>query len=200
MQAAAVEGLHLTLTPERRASAADSARAAEVAALLRNAIEKYRDPRAAEADGYKLFAPGVKQQRVYHYSKLSNAIAAAFAFDPARPTSLLYTRESDGTLRLIGAMYTAPHGTSLEELDRRVPLALARWHEHTNLCVPKWRERTRWRETRDGQPLFGPHSPIATRDACEAVGGVFRPRVFGWMVHVNVFEADPWAGHHHGGA
>jgi hypothetical protein len=33
---------------------------------------------------------------------------AAVGFDPARPTSLLYHREPDGKLRLIGAMYTAP--------------------------------------------------------------------------------------------
>ena len=43
---------------------------------------------------------------------------------------------------------------------------------------------------RDGKPVFGPRSPIATREACDAVGGRFRPRVFGWMVHANVLEGD----------
>ena len=58
--------------------------------------------------------------------------------------------------------------------------------------------RRRWRETKDGQPLFGPKSPIATAEACEAVGGRFRPRLFGWMVHVMAFAGvDPWNAHHH---
>ena len=43
---------------------------------------------------------------------------------------------------------------------------------------------------RDGKPVFGPLSPIATREACEAVGGRFRPKVFGWIVHANVLDGD----------
>jgi hypothetical protein len=38
--------------------------------------------------------------------------------------------------------------------------------------------------------VFGPQSPIATRDACDAVGGRFFPSPLGWMVHVNVFAED----------
>ena len=58
--------------------------------------------------------------------------------------------------------------------------------------------RRRWQETKDGQPVFGPKSPIATADACEAVGGRFRPRLFGWMAHVMAFsDGDPWNAHHH---
>lgn len=42
-------------------------------------------------------------------------------------------------------------------------------------------------------------SPIATEAACNAVGGQFRPRLFGWMVHVMAFSGgdDPWNAHHH---
>ena len=58
--------------------------------------------------------------------------------------------------------------------------------------------RRRWAETTNGQPVFGPKSPIATAEACEAVGGRFRPRLFGWMVHVMAFsDGDPWNAHHH---
>jgi hypothetical protein len=67
-----------------------------------------------------------------------------------------------------------------------------------NWCLPPAGARERWRETKDGQPVFGPKSPIATREACDAVGGRFAPRLFGWMVHVMAFASgDPWnTGHH----
>ena len=55
-------------------------------------------------------------------------------------------------------------------------------------------------ERRAGKPLFGPDSPIVTKGACDAVGGRFFPRLFGWMVHVNAFESDDprviWGDHH----
>jgi hypothetical protein len=90
---------------------------------------------------------------------------------------------------LTGAMYTAPKTASLEELNARVPLGIARWHLHTNVCTPKRGESARWSETRDGRPVFGPQGGIATKEACDAVGGVFRETEFNWMVHVD-FAAD----------
>ena len=87
----------------------------------------------------------------------------------------------------------------ISKIENTVPLSIVRWHEHINWCLPPLADaRRRWRETKNGQPVFGPKSPIATADACEAVGGRFRPRLFGWMVHVMAFSGDdPWnAGHH----
>jgi hypothetical protein len=193
MSQALEEGPHMTLTPLRPAAHADSARATAVADTLRRAITRYADVRAAEADGFRPFAPNVKRQKVLHYTRYAWAARAAFAFDPSKPTSLLYRREPDGSLKLIGAMYTAPQRASLAELDRRVPLSIARWHLHTNVCIPPVGRRDRWNETRDGRPVFGPLSPIASRDACAAVGGRFLPRLFGWMVHANVLEGDDLA-------
>jgi hypothetical protein len=198
-------GPHLILTTPRIPTAAGSSRAAAIVDTLKRAIAKYTDVHAAEADGFRLFAPRVKNQPVFHYTRWLSAARAAYRFDPARPTSLLYRREANGSLHLIGAMYTAPQRSTLVELDRRVPLSIARWHLHTNLCIPPLGQRERWKETRDGAPLFGPASPIATEAACDAVGGRFLPKLFGWMVHVNVFENDPasiWAmphEHHHAG-
>jgi hypothetical protein len=183
-------GAHLLLTPARIATPVDSARAAAVVDTLRRAIARYHDVRVAEADGFRMFAPRVKRQRVYHYTSRRAALLSLVRFDPARPTSLLYERGADGGLVLIGAMYTAPRSASLEELDRRVPLGIARWHKHVNLCVPRWGKTERWREVRDGRPVFGPASPIATRDACEREGGRFIAERFGWMVHANVLAAD----------
>jgi hypothetical protein len=191
---------HMRLTPARTATAEDRRRAAEVAAMLRGAIDRYRDVRAAERDGYAMFLPGVRNQPIYHYTSNRRAMKAAFHFDPAAPTSLLYRRDSTtGAMVLIGAMYTAPKRASLEELDRRVPLGVARWHQHVAICVPPRGERERWGEKeRDGRMRFGPAGSIATREACHAAGGRFIPQLFGWMVHANVYERDVWGeGHSH---
>ena len=62
-------------------------------------------------------------------------------------------------------------------------------------------ERQRWLERRNGEPVFGPESPIATKAECDAVGGNFHPSLFGWMVHANVMEpgaAGVWGDDHAG--
>jgi hypothetical protein len=181
---------HMKLTPSRPATHADSTRALLVASQLKQAIDKYRDTAAAVADGYKMFLPGVKNQRVFHFTNNARAFRAAFSFDPAKPTSILYKRESDGKLHLVGAMYTAPAASTLDRLNSRVPLGIAHWHEHVNWCLPKRGDAARYAEQKDGHQIFGPESPIDTKAACDAVGGQFYSRLFGWMVHVNVFEAS----------
>jgi hypothetical protein len=183
--------LHMELTPTRPPTRADSVRAESVLAELRRAIAKYRDTAVAVADGYQMFMPNLKNQRVYHFTNYRRAFAEAFRFDARKPTSLLYRRGADGRLELLGAMYTAPKRVSVERLDQRVPLSITRWHKHVNWCVPGRGQRERWLEKRDGHPVFGPQSPIATREACDEVGGRFLPSIFGWMVHVNAFASDP---------
>lgn len=183
-------GAHMRMTAPRAPNAADSARAARIVGELRSALAKYRDVEVAKKDGFVQFAPRMKDPKVYHFTRNMSAVRNQFGFDAARPTSLLYRRGANGTLELTGAMYTAPKNASLDDLDRRVPLSVARWHLHTNFCVPKRREGERWKETKDGQMVFGPASPIATREACDAVNGRFLPTVFGWMVHARVFEGD----------
>jgi hypothetical protein len=194
--------LHMEMTPAIRATAADSVRAARVAATLRTAIEKYRDTTAAVADGYHMFLPQLKQQKVYHFTNNWRAVQESFRFEPSRPTSLLYKKDSTGKLILVGAMYTAPKRFGLEKLDARVPISIARWHKHVNWCLPKRGETARWAERRDGAPVFGPESPIATKDACDQVNGRFIPSAFGWMLHANVFAGDDpatiWGDEHAG--
>jgi len=193
--------LHLHMTAARPATAADSARAAALVAQIREALGKYRDVRVAEAEGFRQFLPGVKQP-VYHFTNWRNALAEAFRFDPANPTSLLYRQSADGRFELVGVMYVDRAQTPEEELNGRIPLGIAHWHQHVNWCVPPRGQRERWRETRDGRPVFGPKSPIADAAACAAVGGRFLPRIFGWMVHVQAFASDDpaviWStGHDH---
>lgn len=195
-----VEDLHLRLSAPRPATAADSARAAEVLATMRRELVRYRDVRVATAEGFRQFLPGAAAP-VQHFTKFRWAMQSRTRLDPARPTSLLYERGPDGQLVLVGAMFTAPPQTGEDELNARLPLGVVRWHQHVNWCIPPIAQaRERWRETKNGQPVFGPKSPIATADACAAVGGRFYPRLFGWMVHVMAFkDGDPWQTHEHGG-
>ena len=190
---------HMEMTPLRPVSAADSARAVAIAAELRLAIAKYRDVRRAEADGFKMFAPQLKNQRVYHFTKNLWAIENQFRFNPSKPTSLLYRRDRQGSFVLIGAMYTAPKHHSAAQLDDRIPTSVAQWHKHVNWCIPRLGARSRWTETRNGRPVFGPLG-VSTREECDSAGGRFLPEVFGWMVHANVFESDDpriiWGDHH----
>lgn len=184
---------HMKLTPSRTGTHDDTVRATKLAAELRQAIDKYQDTAAAVADGYHMFAPKIKHQRVYHFTNYGRAFMAAFRFDPAKPTSILYKRGDDGRLRLVGAMYTMPKRASLDRLDDRVPLSIAHWHEHVNWCLPPKGQEARFAERRDGQPVFGPESPIATKAECDAVGGRFFANLGGWMVHANVYEGDDLA-------
>jgi hypothetical protein len=200
MAGTVAEDLHLRLTPRRPPAPGDSARAAQVLAVMLSELAKYRDIRVAQADGFRQYIPAGGAP-VQHFTKLRWAFRSRNGINPARPTSLLYERAADGTLTLVGAMFTAPPQTSADELDARLPLSVTRWHQHINWCLPGGPladARRRWSETKDGQPVFGPKSPIATEAACNAVGGRFRPRLFGWMVHVMAFSGDdPWNAHQH---
>jgi hypothetical protein len=180
---------HMAYSARRPLTADDSVRAAHVINELRQAVVRYQDVSIAEADGYKMFAPQVKNQPQYHFTKNWNAVQNSFGFDPARPTSLLYKRNKQGELVLTGAMYTASKRTSEEELDKRVPLSVARWHRHVNWCVPKRSEKERWYELKAGRPVFGPLG-VATESECKAAGGRFIAQAFGWMVHANVFAGN----------
>jgi hypothetical protein len=182
--------LHMQMSPTRVATHEDSVRALALVGQLRQAIAKYKDVSIAERDGYKMFAPNIKNQRVFHFTSRRNAFKEAFRFNPDEPTSLLYKRAADGRMVLIGAMYTMPKRASLEKLNERVPLGIAQWHKHVNWCVPRRGETERWMEQRNGLRVFGPESPIATKEACDAVGGRFFESPLGWMIHANVYAGD----------
>ena len=193
---------HMKMTPTRPATASDSARAAAVVTELRAAIAKYKDVKVAQEDGYEMFAPKLPQ-KIYHFTNTWRSMKEAFRFDPSQPSSLLYRRTPAGGFELVGAMYHAPKRLDPEQLDARVPLSIARWHAHTNFCVPKRGDNARWLEVKEGKPVFGPTGGITTREQCDAVRGKFHEQVFGWMVHAMVFAGDDpgtiW-GDDHGGS
>lgn len=181
---------HMFMTALRPANAPDQARAAQILVALRPAILKYQDYKVALADGYKIFAPNVPQQ-IYHFTLRRNALRAQFTFDPARPTSLLYKKVGNG-YQLEGAMYTAPRRFTLDQLNQRVPLSVARWHKHVNFCLaPRGIAPAQVDHTK-----FGFNGSISTEEGCSAAGGRWIPEVFNWMVHVYPYQSDPgkiWA-------
>lgn len=182
---------HMTLTAPRPGTRRDSVRAAAIADTLKRAIARFTDVRVAEAEGFQIFAPQVKQE-TYHFTNYRRALAGFFrGFDPAEPSSLLYRKTPAGGFVLVGAMYTAPKNATPDELDARVPLSIARWHAHTNVCLPPVRGgREAWTAARDGRLLFGLGGSITTAAACETEGGRFHAQLFGWMVHANVYAGD----------
>jgi hypothetical protein len=185
--------VHMTMTAMREQTPEDVQRAREIVAQLRAGIEKYRDYHLALNDGFKIFLPNIPQPE-YHFTSYRNGFLEAFTFDPARPTSLLYRKTSTG-YELVGAMYTMPKRATEDQLNARVPLSVAMWHLHTNLCMPPRAEVRNADWTK-----FGLKGSIATQDACDAAGGRFRPSVFGWMVHVYPYgdSLDKiFAIHHH---
>ena len=174
---------HLYMTAPRASNSADFERANEIAAKLREGIAKYKDYHVALEEGFTIFMPNVPQKE-YHFSSYANAIAGRAAFDPALPTSLLYKKTPTG-YELVGAMYTMSRKASEDQLNERVPLSVATWHLHTNLCMPP-REQLKsadWSK-------FGLHGSIQTQEECDRAGGKFSPVIFGWMVHVYPYESS----------
>jgi hypothetical protein len=170
---------HMRMTALRPANEKDRERADRILAAVRQFVEPYKDYRVALADGYRIFLPQMPQAE-YHFNNYWNGFVESFTFDPTRPTSLLYKKTRDGGWELTGVMYTAPRSDTLEQLDERVPLSVARWHQHINLCMPR-------RDTRPNWKVFGLNGSITTEKACDEAGGRFFPQIFGWMVHVYPF-------------
>jgi G3E family GTPase len=174
---------HMKMSTLREPRSGDRERAQKVVDQLKPALEKYRDYNNALADGYSIFLPNVPQ-KMYHFTNWMYAMGAAFEFDPTKPTSLLYEKHGND-YKLIGAMYTAPMRFSEAQLNERIPLSVAQWHQHVNMCKPPEGHQI---EMLGKHARFGLQGSISTREECEAAGGTFMPHVFGWMVHVYPWE------------
>ena len=177
---------HMHMSTLRDPQPGDAKKAQKVVEQARVSLEKYRDYKVALAEGFQIFLPNVPQ-KMYHFTNYQFAFNAAFEFDPTRPTSLLYEKHG-GDYRLIGAMYTAPVRFTEEQINERIPLSVAQWHQHVNMCRPP---QGREIEMLGKNAKFGLQGSISTRQECEAAGGTFMPHVFGWMVHVYPWEKTP---------
>jgi len=212
-------GAHMKMTELRIQTPQDVERARDILATLRRVLPKYRNYRVALAEGYRIFLPAIPQP-VYHFTDLRAASAEySGRFDPAHPGSLLYSKIPNGDYVLVGAMYSAPPDDTPEQLDAFIPLGVARWHEHVNICLPAgiaFEDFIRGDVGADRDDLpgmipiaanpealeldrrlgfladgrFGFHGKISNEPACREAGGHFIPLAFGWMVHVYPFAGD----------
>src|SRR5579859_2799607 len=181
---------HMDMTALRQSKPGDADRAKQIAEEARKAAEKYIDYHAALADGFEIFLPNLPQ-KIYHFTNKRYAMEAVVHFNAEHPTSLLYEKHGDD-YKLIGVMYTAPKRLTEDQLDARVPLSVAQWHEHVNFCkAPAGMTLMQKKEAYLGHNAqFGLKGSINTQEACDAAGGQFIPVVFNWMVHVYPFEKD----------
>lgn len=181
-------GPHMKLTTPRPITEADKNRADSILKTLRASLEKYKDSNVALKDGYQPFLPNLPLPE-YHFTNYRTGFLQAFTFNPERPTSLLYRKTGKG-YELVGAMYTAPKRFTEDQLHARIPLSVATWHAHVNICMPARNvNRPDWNR-------FGLRGTIASAEDCDQAGGRFYPQLFGWMVHVYPFAEDPartWA-------
>jgi hypothetical protein len=192
---AARERLHMKMTVLREPSGGDKERADEMVATARKGLSKYVDYRLAEKDGYHI-ARTPMCRRIYHFTNYSvqRATNLGAQLNPEQPTSLIYEKQGNG-YKLIAAMYTAPATASEEDLDRRVPLSVAQWHIHANVCMPR---RDQMQRLWESYPDFGEIGRIHSKEECELAAGRFLPFLNGWMIHLYLFEKDPaeiWSAH-----
>jgi len=178
-------GPHMKMTTLRSPQPGDQERADKVVAAARKVAEKYKDYHTALNDGFKIFLPKVPQKQ-YHFTNYRYSRQAKLGFEPEHPTSLLYKKNGED-YTLIGLMYTAPKRFTEDDLNQRIPLSIAQWHEHVNFCSPP---AGRKREMLGPNPKFGLRGSITTQAECDAAGGTFHPVIFNWMVHVYPLESD----------
>ncbi len=125
---------HMCVTPMRSKQPGDEERAKAVVDAVRSSIEKYKDYKKALTDWFVIANPDVDQPQAY-FNNDANVRLADMHFDPTKPSSLLYRRTPKQRYKLEGVMFTESSGATEDELNQRVPLSVARWHEHTNFCA-----------------------------------------------------------------
>ena len=177
-------GPHMKWTTLRPLGPGDPERANHIVQTLRQALDKYKDYHVALDEGFIPMHPE-RKPRHYHFANKERRHLARMHFDAAQPTSLLYRKTSDG-YELEGAMFTAPKAMTEDELNERIPLSIAQWHAHVNICFAS--DGTGRRISRR---QFGFKGTIADESECRQAGGQFVAHAGGWMIHIYPFEATP---------
>jgi hypothetical protein len=210
---------HMRMTDLRPATPEDETRAHDILEKLRSAIARYRNYQVALAQGMRIFLPEIPQD-VYHFTDFAETGREYQGrFDIAHPGSLLYAKNPDGGYTLVGAMYSAAPDATPDDLDAIVPLSVARWHVHTNICLPADLTlddilHNNLGADRADEPgmlpvsaspnalelnhrygfladgRFGFEGKISDAGQCTAAGGHLVQQAFGWMVHVYPFAGD----------
>jgi hypothetical protein len=141
------EHVHGSNLPDVAAAAADERARAE--ALWRDSIanaERWRDPEAAAAAGFRFRDNSLAANRPVRLLHVPNPAwrADGRVLDPARPETLIYWRDPDDRLVLVGVMYTAARG----QPGPTVGGPITRWHDHQSCRDPATRAKL-------GRPLDG---------------------------------------------
>src|ERR1700744_2536266 len=158
---------HMHMTSLRPLKDGDQQRADTIVAAAKQAMAPYEDYRKALADGYEIFLPNVPQSQ-YHFTKYEYGREARSHFDPLKPTSLLYRKTANGSYKLVGAMYTDRVEANEDELNRRIPLSIGRWHQHTNFCKAPAGQKSAYFGP---DAKFGLLGSITTQESCDGSGG-----------------------------
>jgi hypothetical protein len=177
---------HMRITALRPPQPGDEEKVMAVVAQVKATLERYKDYRAALADGYTIANETVDQPQA-HFISQPNIQEAEHHFDPTKPSALLYFKTKKQKYKLEGVMFTVPSIASEDELNERIPLSQVRWHEHVKFCAAP---ADKVKEYFGDHPKFGMFGSINTPDACKAAGGQFFPVIFTWMIHVFPFETD----------
>lgn len=115
-----VEGV----TPEQQAAAEN------LVAVTVVRLPQWADPATAEAAGFHTIGDGATGFEHYiNWQWINDDVA----LDPDHPESLVYQRQSDGSKRLVSAMYMLPDTVALTDVPD-IGGALMQWHIHDNLC------------------------------------------------------------------
>jgi hypothetical protein len=126
---ATAEHAHGPNLPDVAAATADERARAE--ALWRDSIanaERWRDPEAAAAAGFRFRDNSLAANRPVRLLHVPNPAwrADGRVLDPARPETLIYWRDPDDRLVLVGVMYTAARG----QPGPTIGGPITRWHDH----------------------------------------------------------------------
>ena len=128
-EAAAVAD-EITLPSVPGVTAEQQERARDLIRRTRAGLQRYRDPAAAEADGFRSIGDGFTGfEHFVHYDYLANATI----LDADEPESLVYKVGTSGTRELVSAMYILPTGSTMADVPD-VAGAMTPWHDHRNLC------------------------------------------------------------------
>ncbi len=112
------------VTPQQQAAAEN------LVALNVVRLPQWSDVKVAEAAGFYSIGDGLTGFE--HYIKWE-WINDDVALDPDHPESLVYSRQPDGSKKLVSAMYFLPETVSLDDVPD-IGGALMQWHIHDNLC------------------------------------------------------------------
>ena len=139
----------------------------------RKATEKYKDVKAAEADGYQAVGGEMPGMGLHYVLTMEPD-----HFDVEKPPILLYVKntapQSGYTLGGVGYFWNGPEGADGQPANPPFPKSLAMWHRHENICAMPH--------------LENPHG--LTEAQCTEKGGHFVAKTQ-WLVHAWIWRDNP---------